>query len=100
MTITKEQETTVEMTLMDYLLDMEDFIQGKKKLNVMNVRRPKAALVKILQADLDDFKQNGFEDGGEDFAENLTQTITVLENMTDAEYTKIKQDILDFEPGS
>ena len=96
MTITKEQETTVEMTLMDYLLDMEDFIQGKKTLNVMNVRRPKAALVKILQADLDDFKQNGFED----FAENLTQTITVLENMTDAEYTKIKQDILDFEPGS
>ena len=59
MTITKEQETTVEMTLMDYLLDMEDFIQGKKTLNVMNVRRPKAALVKILQADLDDFKQNG-----------------------------------------
>ena len=100
MTITKEQETTVEMTLMDYLLDMEDFIQGKKTLNVMNVRRPKAALVKILQADLDDFKQNGFEDGGEDFAENLTQTITVLENMTDAEYTKIKQDILVFEPGS
>lgn len=100
MTITKEQETTVEMTLMDYLLDMEDFIQGKKTLNVMNVRRPKAALVKILQADLDDFKQNGFEDGGEDFAENLTQTITVLENMTDAEYIKIKQDILDFEPGS
>ena len=99
MTITKEQETTVEMTLMDYLLDMEDFIQGKKTLNVMNVRRPKAALVKILQADLDDFKQNGFEDGGEDFAENLTQTITVLENMTDAEYTKIKQDILDFEHG-
>ena len=94
MTITKEQETTVEMTLMDYLLDMEDFIQGKKTLNVMNVRRPKAALVKILQADLDDFKQNGFEDGGEDFAENLTQTIT------DAEYTKIKQNILDFEPGS
>lgn len=100
MTITKEQETTVEMTLMDYLLDMEDFIQGKKTLNVMNVRRPKAVLVKILQADLDDFKQNGFEDGGEDFAENLTQTITVLENMTDAEYTKIKQDILDFEPGA
>ena len=100
MTITKEQETTVEMTLMDYLLDMEDFIQGKKTLSVMNVRRPKAALVKILQADLDDFKQNGFEDGGEDFAENLTQTITVLENMTDAEYTKIKQNILDFEPGS
>lgn len=100
MTITKEQETTVEMTLMDYLLDMEDFIQGKKTLNVMNVRRPKAALVKILQADLDDFKQNAFEDGGEDFAENLTQTITVLENMTDAEYSKIKQDILDFEPGS
>lgn len=100
MTITKEQETTVEMTLMDYLLDMEDFIQGKKTLNVMNVRRPKAALVKILQADLDDFKQNGFEDGGEDFAENLTQTIAVLENMTDAEYSKIKQDILDFEPGS
>ena len=99
-TITKEQETTVEMTLMDYLLNMEDFIQGKKTLNVMNVRRPKAALVKILQADLDDFKQNGFEDGGEDFAENLTQTITVLENMTDAEYTKIKQDILDFEPGA
>lgn len=100
MTITKEQGTTVEMTLMDYLLDMEDFIQGKKTLNVMNVRRPKEALVKILQADLDDFKQNGFEDGGEDFAENLTQTITVLENMTDAEYTKIKQDILDFEPGA
>lgn len=100
MTITKEQGTTVEMTLMDYLLDMEDFIQGKKTLNVMNVRRPKAALVKILQADLDDFKQNGFEDGGEDFAENLTQTITVLENMTDAEYTKIKQNILDFEPGA
>lgn len=100
MTITKEQETTVEMTLMDYLLDMDDFIRGKKTLNVMNVRRPKAALVKILQADLDDFKQNGFEDGGEDFAKNLTQTITALENMTDAEYTKIKQDILDFEPGS
>ncbi len=100
MTITKEQGTTVEMTLMDYLLDMEDFIQGKKTLNVMNVRRPKAALIKILEADLDDFKQNGFEDGGEDFAENLIQTITVLENMTDAEYTKIKQDILDFEPGT
>lgn len=100
MTITKEQETTVEMTLMDYLLNMEDFIQGNKTLNVMNVRRPKAALIKILEADLDDFKQNGFEDGGEDFAENLTQTITVLENMTDAEYTKIKQNILDFEPGS
>ena len=99
MTITKEQGTTVEMTLMDYLLDMEDFIQGKKTLNVMNVRRPKAALIKILQADLDDFKENGFEDGGEDFAKNLTQTITALENMTDAEYTKIKQDILDFEPG-
>lgn len=100
MTITKEQETTVEMTLMDYLLDMEDFIQGKKTLNVMNIRRPKAAIIKILQADLDDFKQNGFEDGGKDFAENLTQTITVLENMTDAEYTKIKQNILDFEPGA
>lgn len=100
MTITKEQETTVEMTLMDYLLDMEDFIQGKKTLNVMNVRRPKEALIKILQADLEDFKQNGFEDGGEDFAKNLTQTITVLKNMTDAEYTKLKQDILEFEPGS
>lgn len=100
MTITKEQETTVEMTLMDYFLDIEDFIQGKKTLNVMNVRRPRAALIKILQADLEDFKQNGFEDGGEDFSENLTQTITVLENMTDAEYTKIKQDILDFEPVS
>ena len=93
MTITKEQETTVEMTLMDYFLDMEDFIQGKKTLNVMNVRRPKAALVKILQADLDDFKQNGFEDGGEDFAENLTQTITVLENMTDAEKEKLFADM-------
>lgn len=45
MTITKEQETTVEMTLMDYLLDMEDFIQGQKTLNAMNVRRPKAALI-------------------------------------------------------
>lgn len=100
MTITKEQETTIEMTLMDYFLDMEDFIQGNKILNVMNVRRPKAALIKILEADLDDFKQNGFEDGGEDFAENLTQTITALENMTDDEYTKIKQDILEFEPGS
>ena len=100
MTITKEQETTVEMTLMDYLLDMEDFIQGKKTLNVMNVRRPKEALIKILQADLEDFKQNGFEDGGEDFAKNLTQTITVLKNMTDAEYTKLKQDIIEFEPGS
>ena len=100
MTITKEQGTTVEMTLMDYLLDMGDFIQGNKTLNVMNVRRPKAALIKILEADLDDFKQNGFEDGGEDFAENLTQTITALENMTDDEYTKIKQDILEFEPGS
>ena len=102
MTITKEQETTIEMTLMDYFLDMEDFIQGNKTLNVMNVRRPKAALIKILEADLDDFKQNenGFEDGGEDFAENLTQTITALENMTDDEYTKIKQDILEFEPGS
>lgn len=100
MTITKEQETTIEMTLMDYFLDMEDFIQGKKTLNVMNVRRPKAALVKILQADLDDFKQNGFEDGGEDFAENLTQTIIALENMTDDEYRIIKQDILEFEPGS
>lgn len=100
MTITKEQETTVEMTLMDYLLDMEDFIQGQKTLNAMNVRRPKAALVKIIQADLDDFKQNGFEDGGEDFAENLKQTIAALENMTDDEYTKIKQDILEFEPGS
>ena len=32
MTITKEQGTTVEMTLMDYLLDMEDFIQGKRHL--------------------------------------------------------------------
>lgn len=96
MTITKEQETTIEMTLMDYFLDMEDFIQGNKTLNVMNVRRPKAALIKILEADLDDFKQNGFED----FAENLTQTITALENMTDDEYTKIKQDILEFEPGS
>ena len=100
MTITKEQETTIEMTLMDYFLDMEDFIQGNKTLNVMNARRPKAALIKILEADLDDFKQNGFEDGGEDFAENLTQTITALENMTDDEYTKIKQDILEFEPGS
>ena len=100
MTITKEQETTIEMTLMDYFLDMEDFIQGNKTLNVMNVRRPKAALIKILEADLDDFKQNGFEDGGEDFAKNLTQTITALENMTDDEYTKIKQDILEFEPGS
>ena len=100
MTITKDQETTIEMTLMDYFLDMEDFIQGNKTLNVMNVRRPKAALIKILEADLDDFKQNGFEDGGEDFAENLTQTITALENMTDDEYTKIKQDILEFEPGS
>lgn len=100
MTITKEQETTIEMTLMDYFLDMEDFIQGNKTLNVMNVRRPKAALIKILEADLDDFKQNGFEDGGEDFAENLTQTITALENMTDDEYTKIKQDILEFETGS
>ena len=100
MTITKEQETTIEMTLRDYFLDMEDFIQGNKTLNVMNVRRPKAALIKILEADLDDFKQNGFEDGGEDFAENLTQTITALENMTDDEYTKIKQDILEFEPGS
>ena len=100
MTIAKEQETTIEMTLMDYFLDMEDFIQGNKTLNVMNVRRPKAALIKILEADLDDFKQNGFEDGGEDFAENLTQTITALENMTDDEYTKIKQDILEFEPGS
>lgn len=100
MTITKEQETIIEMTLMDYLLDMEDFIQGNKTLNVMNVRRPKAALIKILEADLDDFKQNGFEDGGEEFAENLTQTITALENMTDDEYTKIKQDILEFEPGS
>ena len=100
MTITKEQETTIEMTLMDYFLDMEDFIQGNKTLNVMNVRRPNAALIKILEADLADFKQNGFEDGGEDFAENLTQTITALENMTDDEYTKIKQDILEFEPGS
>ena len=52
MTITKEQETTIEMTLMDYFLDMEDFIQGNKTLNVMNVRRPKAALIKILEADL------------------------------------------------
>jgi len=51
MTITKEQETTIEMTLMDYFLDMEDFIQGNKTLNVMNVRRPKAALIKILEAD-------------------------------------------------
>ena len=36
MTITKEQETTIEMTLMDYFLDMEDFIQGNKTLRYIH----------------------------------------------------------------
>lgn len=98
--ITEAQQTILEIALMDYLLDLDDFLKGKITLNVMNVRRPKEAIIKMLQADLDDYLSDSPRAVDEEFAQNLKQAIVLLQELPEEDYTQFKNQLLELEPVS
>lgn len=96
--MTREQERLLEVNLIEYFFDLEKFLQGKKVINQMNVRRPKEAIIKMMQANLDSYLENNPKAIEEEFAQDIKEGIAILKELSEEDYTNFKNDFLKMEP--
>ena len=92
--ITKEKMSTAEMILMPYLFEIDEWLKGNKVIQQKQVQLTKEELVTVIKNDVTTLQA----DQTTDYEEELQTTITVLEELSEAQFQKIKLDMLSWEP--
>ncbi|HEN0107868.1 TPA: hypothetical protein U3P56_000627 [Streptococcus agalactiae] len=92
--ITEEMMTTTEMILMTYLFEIDEWLKDKKVIQQKQAQLTKEELGTVIKNDLIMLQ----DDQTTDYEEELQTTMTVLEAMSEAQFQKMKLDLLSWEP--
>lgn len=91
--ITEEMMTTTEMILMTYLFEIDEWLKDKKVIQQKQAQLTKEELGTVIKNDLIMLQA----DQTTDYEEELQTTMTVLEAMSEAQFQKMKLDLLSWE---
>lgn len=85
--------TTTEMILMTYLFEIDEWLKDKKVIQQKQAQLTKEELGTVIKNDLIMLQA----DQTTDYEEELQTTMTVLEAMSEAQFQKMKLDLLSWE---
>lgn len=92
--ITKEMMSTTEMILMAYLFEIDEWLNGNKVIQQEQAQLTKEELVIVIKNDCKMIQA----DQTTDYEEELQTTLTTLEVLSEAQFQKMKLDLLSWEP--
>ncbi len=92
--ITEEMMMTTETLLMSYYFDMSEWLKGIKRVNIDIIQKSKDELLDMLKSD---FEELSTEDNN-DYLDELSVSITTLEELSEDNYQKIKTEVFSWEP--
>lgn len=92
--ITEEMMTTTEMILMTYLFEIDEWLKDKKVIQQQQAQLTKEELVTAIKNDSIMLQA----DQATNYEEDLQTTLTVLESLPEAQFQKMKLDLLSWEP--
>ncbi|EHI69182.1 hypothetical protein ACVRY7_08870 [Streptococcus ictaluri] len=92
--ITEEMMTTTEMILMTYLFEIDEWLKDKKVIQQQQAQLTKEELVTVIKNDLTTFQA----DQVTDYEKELQTTLKTLEALSEAQFQKMKLDLLSWEP--
>ncbi|AEJ26059.1 hypothetical protein HKO46_02850 [Streptococcus equi subsp. zooepidemicus] len=92
--ITKEMMTTTEMILMTYLFEIDEWLKDNKVIQQKQAQLTKEELVTVIKNDLTTFQA----DQVTDYEKELQTTLKTLESLPEAQFQKMKLDMLSWEP--
>ncbi|MGT2894100.1 hypothetical protein ACVR0A_06680 [Streptococcus downei] len=93
MEVTDKMMTT-EQVLQGYLFDMSDWLDRKKTINQANILKNKAGMTAMIKADYQEFLATELDD----LAQDYQTTLETLKQMSEEEFTTLRQDILTWAP--
>ena len=85
---------TTETLLMSYYFDMSEWLKGIKRVNIDIIQKSKDELLDMLKSD---FEELSTEDNN-DYLDELSVSITTLEELSEDNYQKIKTEVFSWEP--
>lgn len=86
--------TTTEMILMTYLFEIDEWLKDKKVIQQQQAQLTKEELVTAIKNDSIMLQA----DQATNYEEDLQTTLTVLESLPEAQFQKMKLDLLSWEP--
>lgn len=86
--------TTTEMILMTYLFEIDEWLKDKKVIQQQQAQLTKEELVTVIKNDVTTLQA----DQTTDYEEDLQTTLTTLEALSEAQFQKMKLDLLSWEP--
>ncbi|MFS5167674.1 hypothetical protein [Streptococcus halichoeri] len=92
--ITEEMMTTTEMILMTYLFEIDEWLKDKKVIQQQQAQLTKEELVTVIKNDVTTLQA----DQTTDYEEDLQTTLTTLEALSEAQFQKMKLEMLSWEP--
>ncbi|MGT2918934.1 hypothetical protein ACVR0Q_04590 [Streptococcus canis] len=92
--ITEEMMTTTEMILMTYLFEIDEWLKDKKVIQQQQAQLTKEELVTVIKNDLIMLQA----DQATDYEKELQTTLKTLESLSEAQFQKMKLDLLSWEP--
>ena len=92
--VTEEMMMTTETLLMSYYFDMSEWLKGNKIVNIDIIQKSKDDLLDMLKSD---FEELSTEDNN-DYLDELSVSITTLEELSEDNYQKIKTEVFSWEP--
>ena len=92
--LTEEMMTTTEMILMTYLFEIDEWLKDKKVIQQQQAQLTKEELVTVIKNDLTTFQANQ----ATDYEKKLHTTLTTLEALSEAQFQKMKLEILSWGP--
>ncbi|WP_159544601.1 hypothetical protein [Streptococcus halichoeri] len=92
--ITEEMMTTTDMILMTYLFEIDEWLKGNKVIQKEQAQLTKEELVTVIRNDVTTLQA----DQTTDYEEDLQTTLTTLEALSEAQFQKMKLEMLSWEP--
>lgn len=86
--------TTTEMILMTYLFEIDEWLKDKKVIQQQQAQLTKEELVTVIKNDLIMLQA----DQATDYEKELQTTLKTLEALSEAQFQKMKLDLLSWEP--
>lgn len=86
--------TTTEMILMTYLFEIDEWLKDKKTIQQQQAQLTKEELVTVIKNDLIMLQA----DQATDYEKELQTTLKTLESLSEAQFQKMKLDLLSWEP--
>lgn len=86
--------TTTEMILMTYLFEIDEWLKDKKVIQQQQAQLTKEELVTVIKNDVTTLQA----DQVTDYEKELQTTLKTLEALSEAQFQKMKLDLLSWEP--